>query len=343
MSDQPDPSQTSAVAAATEPSPAPPRAVPAWRRWLGWLIRLPLTMARNARDTWREHKLLFVTLAFGVAFFFAYFWNDIVVKIRAGESGVLFRLFQGGTVIDKVYGEGIWFVAPWNTMTIYNVRVQQVPDEFVVLSKDGLEVQVSVSIRFNPQKPHLGWLHQTYGPDYAEKIVKSEVQAAFRQVIGQYAPEEIYTSTGNILQTVLQSVMAELTERRVDLDDVLVKSILLPPSVAASIESKLRAQQLSLEMSYRLETEQKEAERKKIEARGIRDYQDIITAGGISPEFLRFKGIEATLELAKSNNAKVIVVGNGADRMPLLFDSATTPAAPAPAPAAVAPRTGPRR
>jgi regulator of protease activity HflC (stomatin/prohibitin superfamily) len=316
------------------------------RRWFRWLVRLPLTMARNARDTWREHKLLFIALGFGIGFFVAYFWNDIVVKIGSGESGVLYRLFQGGTVLTKVYGEGVWFVAPWNTMTVYNVRVQQTSDDFVVLSKDGLEVRVSVSIRFNPQKPHLAWLHQTYGPDYSDKIVKPEVQAEFRHVIGQYTPEEIYTSTGNILQTVLQGVMAELTERHVDLDDVLVKSILLPPSVAASIEAKLRAQQMALEMSYRLDIEEKEAERKKIEARGIRDFQDTITGGGISPEFLRFKGIEATLELAKSNNAKVIVVGGGADRLPLLFDGsvstvpAATPAAPA---SSGAPASGSRR
>ena len=315
MSDQAAPLPSSI----SRPGPAAGR----WRTWLSWLVRLPLTMARNARDTWREHKLLFIVSGFALAFFTAYFWRDIVVKIHAGEAGVLYRLFQGGTVLDRVYGEGITIVAPWNTMTIYNVRVQQLPHEFTALSKDGLEVRLSVSTRFNPEKAKLGWLHQNYGPDYAEKIVNPEIEAEFRTVIGQYTPEEIYTSTGSILQTVLQGVMAELTELHVNLDDVLIKSISLPPSVAASIEAKLRAQQMSLEMDYRITSEEKEAKRKKAEALGIRDFQETITGGGISQEFLRFKGIEATLELAKSNNAKVIIVGGGADRLPLLFDGTT--------------------
>ncbi len=322
------------------PSAEPPAPPPRRETWWRWLLHLPVTMARNARDTWREHKVLFIALGFIVAFLVAYLWNDIVVKVRSGEAGVLYRLFRGGTVLKPVYGEGLWFVAPWNTMTIYNTRVQQVSDDFTVLSKDGLEVKVSVSMRFNPQLQELGWLHQTYGPEYVDKIVRPEVQAEFRKVIGQYTPDQIYNSTGFIVQTVTQGVMAELTERRVNLDDVLIKSIHLPPSVAESIEAKLRAQQMSLEMTYRIASEEKEADRKKIEAKGIRDFQDTITGGGISPEFLKFKGIEATLELAKSNNAKIIVIGGGADRLPLLFDGAAStpvvtpsPATPAPAPA----------
>jgi regulator of protease activity HflC (stomatin/prohibitin superfamily) len=325
---------------AEPPAPPPPPPRESWGRWL---LHLPRTMARNARDTWREHKVLFIAIGFGLAFLVAYFWNDIVVKIRSGEAGVLYRLFHGGTVLHPVYGEGIWFVAPWNTMTVYNTRVQEAADVFTVLSKDGLEVKVSVSTRFNPQIKELGWLHQTYGPEYVEKIVRPEVQAEFRHVIGHYTPDQIYNSTGFIVQTVKQGVMAELTERRVNLDDVLIKSIHLPPSVAASIESKLRAQQMSLEMNYRITSEEKEADRKKIEAKGIRDFQDTITGGGISNEFLQFKGIEATLELAKSNNAKVIVIGGGSDRLPLIFDGTTPALAPIVPPAPTKQATPPAR
>lgn len=331
----------------TDPAatPAPRAARPAspLASWLRWLWRLPLTMAKNARDTWREHKLLFITLGFVLAFFIAYFWNEIVVKIGSGEAGVLYRLFQGGTVVERVYDEGVWLVAPWNTMTIYSARVQQISGEFTALSKDGLTVSLKISIRFAPKKTKLGWLHQRFGPDYAEKIVKHETEAAFRSVIGQYAPDEIYTSTANILQTVRQDVVISLAELHVEMDDVLIKSIDLPPSVQAAIEAKLQALQMSLQMDYRIKTEEKEAQRKKIEAVGIRDFQDTITGGGISPEFLRFKGIEATLELAKSNNAKIIVIGGGADRLPLLFDgSAPTPVPTAPS-APARPVSGPLR
>lgn len=323
----------------TEPVPSRPEEHPSrMRRWGRWLVRLPGTMWRNAKYTWREHKLLFIVLGFIFVFAIAYFWKDIVVKVRSGEAAVLYRLFQGGTVTDRgPYGEGIHFVAPWNTMTIYNVRVQQVADEFTVLSADGLEIKVGVSIRCRPRYDDLGKLHKEIGPDYIEKVVKPEIQAEFRFVLGQYKPDEIYQSQGFIVQTVVQGALGEIGERHILLDDLLLKSVTLPRPVAESIESKLRAQQLALEYKYRIESEQQEAERKKIEAQGIRSFQEMVTGEGkgISEQFLRFKGIEATLELAKSPNAKIVIIGGGDDRLPLILDGGTRsesglPVAPAP-------------
>jgi regulator of protease activity HflC (stomatin/prohibitin superfamily) len=319
-------------AATTQPQP---RALPNETGWRWWL-RLPLIMARNARNTWREHRLLFIVIGFATAFFVAYWWHDMVVKIKSGESGVLYRLFAGGTVVGQdPYGEGLHLVLPWNEMYIYTARIQQVTDEFLVLSNDGLEVQVIVSIRYRPHLPDLGMLHKNIGPDYVEKVVKPEIQAQFRFALGQYKPDEIYSSQGFILQMVVQGALQNLAERHIELDDLLLKSVKLPRSVADSIESKLRAQQLAQEMKYRVETEVEEAKRKRIEAEGIRDFQQIITAGGSPEDFLRFKGIEATLELARSPNAKVIIAGGGTDRLPLLFDTSTaagvTPTTRAPA------------
>lgn len=285
----------------------------------GWGQRI----RRNARELWNEHKVLLVVLAFFTAFVTAFFWNRIFIKIDAGQAGVLYRLFQGGTVTTKVYGEGLHVIAPWNTLFIYNARVQQVPDDFTVLSQDGLAIRVEVSIRFRPQYEHLGLLHKHVGYDYVEKVVKPEIQAGFRFVLGQYRPEEIYTSQGFIVQTVVQGALGDLGERYILLDNLLLKSVSLPKPVAEAIESKLRAQQLAQEFDYRLQTEGKEAQRKKIEAQGIRDFQDTITGPGISDQFLRFKGIEATLELAKSPNSKVVIIGGGDDRLPIILDGST--------------------
>jgi regulator of protease activity HflC (stomatin/prohibitin superfamily) len=296
--------------AASGPAPAPRR---------GLLHR----MRRNARQLWDEHKVLIVVLAFFTAFVTAFFWNRIFIKVDAGQAGVLYRLFQGGTVTTKVYGEGLHIVAPWNTLFIYNARVQQVPDEFTVLSQDGLAIKVEVSIRFRPQYDQLGLLHKHVGYDYVEKVVKPEIQAGFRFVLGQYRPEEIYTSQGFIVQTVVQGALGDLGERYILLDNLLLKAVTLPKPVAEAIESKLRAQQLAQEFDYRLQTEGKEAQRKKIEAQGIRDFQDTITGPGISEQFLRFKGIEATLELAKSPNSKVVIIGGGDDRLPIILDGST--------------------
>lgn len=281
-------------------------------------------MRDNAADIWNEHKVLFVIVSFIGAFLVALFWNRIFIRINAGEAGVLYRLFAGGTVDDRPpYGEGLHVIFPWNTMYIYNARVQQVADEFTVLSQDGLAIKVEVSIRFRPDFNMLGKLHKNIGYDYVEKVVKPEVQSQFRFVLGQYKPEEIYTSQGFIVQTVVQGGLAELSERYVLLDDLLLKSVTLPQTVAAAIESKLRAQQLAQEYSYRLMTEEKEAERKRIEAEGIRKFQDTITGQGISEQFLRFKGIEATLELAKSPNSKIVIIGGGDDRLPIILDGST--------------------
>jgi regulator of protease activity HflC (stomatin/prohibitin superfamily) len=195
----------------------------------------------------------------------------------------------------------------------------------------------------------LGKLHKDIGFDYVEKVVIPEIQAQFRFVLGQYKPEDIYTSQGFIVQTVVQGALAEIGERYILLDDLLLKSVMLPRPVAESIESKLRAQQLAQEFDYRLLTESKEAERKKIEAEGIRNFQDTITGAGISDQFLRFKGIEATLELAKSPNAKVVIIGGGDDRLPLILGgdaSAASAAAAASTPASTSARpsvSGPPR
>jgi regulator of protease activity HflC (stomatin/prohibitin superfamily) len=295
-------------------NPAPSSSPP--RRKLGLWDRI----RRNAREILNENKILLFFTGFTFAFLLAFFWNNIFVLIRSGEAGVIYRPLVGGTDIDETWGEGLQIVAPWNRLFIYNVRVQQVADAFTVLSADGLSVKIEVSMRFRPNRPDLGWLHKEIGPDYVEKVVKPEVQAQFRFVLGQYKPEQIYTSQGFIVQTARQGALAQLRERYVVLDDLLLKSVTLPQSVADSIESKLRAQQLSKEYEYRIDVETLEKERKKIEAEGIRNFQEIITAGGISDSYLRFRGIQATLELAKSPNAKVIVIGGGKDGMPLILD-----------------------
>lgn len=250
--------------------------------------------------------------------------------IRSGEAGVIYRPFAGGTNTERTWDEGLRIVAPWNKMFIYNARVQQVPDKFTVLSIDGLEVEVEVSIRFRPRRDDLGFLHRNIGPEYIEKVVKPEVQAQFRFVLGQYRPDEIYTSQGFIVQTVKQGALAQLNARWVLLDDLLLKSVKLPQTVAASIEAKLRAQQLALEYVYRIEAETLEAERKAIEAGGIAEFKSIISKDGIDESFLRFRGIQATLELAKSPNAKVIVIGGGKDGMPLILDGRTDGMLPLP-------------
>jgi len=151
-----------------------------------------------------------------------------------------------------------------------------------------------------------------------------------RRVFGQYTPEEIYTTKRSIIEATLEAAAQEVGERFVSIDDILVLSIELPPTIQQAIQTKLVAEQASLEMQYRISRETQEKERKLIEAEGIRNYNEIVrsslqsTDGNDVTSLLKYRGIDATLELARSPNTKVIVVG-ASDRMPLIMDASTPP------------------
>lgn len=246
----------------------------------------------------------------------------IVIFVNAGESGVLFKRFGGGTQMDRVYGEGIHYIFPWDEMTVYNVRIQHQFKEFEVLSSNGLKIGVLASIRYRPFLDNLPDLHQQVGINYADRIVYPEVEAVVRQVFGQYLPEEIYSSQKFIIQNTVQNAIFEVSERYVDLDELLITRIILPDMIIGAIEQKLEKEQVALGYQFRLDSERLEAERKRIEASGIRDFQDIISEG-LTENYLRFRGIEATLKLAESNNAKIVVIGGGKDGLPIILDGTT--------------------
>jgi regulator of protease activity HflC (stomatin/prohibitin superfamily) len=253
---------------------------------------------------------------------FLVFSERIVIFVNAGESAVLFKRFGGGTQLGRVYGEGIHYIFPWDEMTVYNVRIQHQFKQFEVLSSNGLKIGVLTSIRYRPFLDNLPDLHQQVGIDYADRIVYPEVEAVVRQVFGQYLPEDIYSSQKFIIQNTVQNAIFEVSERYVDLDELLITRIVLPDLIVEAIEQKLEKEQVALGYQFRLDSERLEAERKRIEASGIRDFQDIISEG-LTENYLRFRGIEATLKLAESNNAKIVVIGGGKDGLPIILDGTT--------------------
>ena len=281
------------------------------------------TLRENVRRNWRDAapKLAF----FGVVFFallvlvVILFWNRIFINIYPGEAGVIWQRFGGGTELRKIYGEGFHIVPPWDRMYVYNVRVQQVPAQFIALSKDGLSMDFEVSIRYRPQVGSLPVLHQEIGPEYVDTIVKPTVQSEIRSIVGKFKPEEVYGSQSFILETILQGAMLSLDERYVILDDLLIKSVRLPERVQEAIENKQRAEQAALEWNFRIERELKEAQRKEIEGVGIARFQRSVS-GEDFKQYLRFKGIDATLALATSHNAKVVMVGGGKDGLPVILN-----------------------
>ncbi|WP_136807576.1 prohibitin family protein [Desulfosediminicola flagellatus] len=255
-----------------------------------------------------------------------YFFNRIFINIYPGHAGVLWERFHGGTDMKFVYDEGLHIIPPWNIMYVYDIRNQHRPFEFEALSKDGLPIHFDVSARYRPDKEKLPLLHKTVGPDYVEKIVKPEVQAHLRKVVANYLPEEIYTSEGYLLQIIMQGAMLAIDEKHIVLDNLLIRKMTLPKTIVDAIERKLSQKQYVQELEYRLQSEAKEARRKAIEAEGIKRFQDIVKAGGYFDKYLQFKGINATVDLAKSNNSKVVVIGGGGGSLPLIMNMETTAA-----------------
>lgn len=246
-------------------------------------------------------------------------WQTATVKIESGEAGVLYKQFGGGTVTDSYFTEGFHFIAPWNDMYIFNVRNQEKRESMEALSKNGLTIEMEMSIRYRPIINEVGKIYQTIGLDYRDVVVLPEVRSAARQVIGRYDPEELYSTKRDFIQDeIFNSVNERLAEKHIYLDAILIRGIELPPNIKTAIEKKLKQEQESKEYEFRIAKESKEAERKRIEAQGIKDFQDIVSEG-ISDKLLRWKGIEATLELAKSGNTKVVVIGQGDDGLPLIL------------------------
>ena len=235
-------------------------------------------------------------------------FNRIVVFIGPGEVGVLYRLFFGGTVTTKVYPEGIQFIWPWDTMYVYNARVQEYPHEFDALTKNGLKVHLNLSVRYRPEYKLLGVLHKEVGEDYVNIVVLPEIENVLRVLIGNLDAEEAYTTKQSLLEKAISGAIEQIAQRYVQVDDVIIKKIQLPESVAESIRKKIEQKHVADAYVFRLRKEEEEKKRRRIEAEGLERFRN-----ALSPEVLQYMGIQATLELSKSENAKVVIVGGGKD------------------------------
>jgi prohibitin 1 len=246
-------------------------------------------------------------------------WSSMTVTISAGHGGVLFRLFGGGLQVEKTYGEGFHLIAPWNTMYVYEIRQQEISEEMNVLSSNGLEISVDFSAWYQPNYSDLGKLHAQIGTDFVRRVVVPSLRSAARSVVGRYTPEQIYSTKRDAIQVeIYDETKKLLDEKHVQLNQVLIRSITLPPTIKTAIESKLKQEQEALEYEFKLEKALQEAERQRIDAEGKAKANNILSAS-INEKILREKGIEATLKLAESNNTKIVIIGNSKDGMPIIL------------------------
>lgn len=242
------------------------------------------------------------------------------VTIGSGEAGVLYKTFGGGVVTDKPpLGEGFHIVAPWNKVHVYEVRQQEVLEKMNVLSSNGLDIKLEASVWFQPDFSNLGKLHQEKSEMYKERVLLPAIRSAARSVVGRYTPEQLYSSKRDAIQ---QEIFVEtkniVQDQYIQLNEVLVRDVTLPPTIKDAIERKLKQEQESLEYEFRLVTAQKEAEKQIIEAKGKADANKILSAS-LTDKILQDKGIEATIKLSESPNSKVIVIGSGDSGMPIIL------------------------
>jgi len=238
-------------------------------------------------------------------------------SIPTGNVGVL-TLF--GRVTGETLPEGIHLVNPLKSVQKLSVQTQSLKESANVPSNEGLILALDTSLLFRLDKTMAAQVYQTVGADYVEKIVEPTLRAAIRASTSAHTANALYTNARELVQQQIQDELTkQLAPRGVIVENVLLRDVQLPAMLKGSIEAKQQAEQDALRMSFILQKEKQEAERKRIEAQGIADFQKIV-ATGISTQLLEWKGIEATEKLAASANAKVVIIGNPKNGLPLVLE-----------------------
>ena len=275
--------------------------------------------------------LMLVTLVAVVLFPYA------AVTVPSGHAGVLWKRFGGGTVLDprQIREEGLHLIWPWNELFLYDLRLQSVTETYNAISSDGVSLSSTMNIRFRLQRAAAPVIHQALGPNYLQLLVRPGIGSLTREVMAQYTAEQVYSTARQEIQDKIRSLSQDrlsekMMEREGDepyrvslsdtviLYDTLVYGIELPVLVVNAINRKIEQYYISEEYKFRVERERRESERKKIEAEGIREFQQIVSQG-ISDSYLRWRGIEATLQLSQSTNSKVVIIGSAKDGLPLIL------------------------
>src|SRR5215468_5735524 len=311
----------------------PPTTSPRWRRFIERY--LPMVVV----------YLMVATLVAIVLY------PHMVVTVPSGYVGVLWKRFGGGTVLDprRLKNEGFNLILPWNEVFLYDLRLQSFTESYNAISSDGVNLTATVIVRFRLQRNAVPVLHQSIGPDYVKVLAQPGIGSLTREVIAQYTAEQVYSTARQEIQDKIRSLAEDrLSEKMMEregeaqyrvsmrdtiiLYDTLVHGLELPTLVVNAINRKTEQYYVAEEYKFRVERERRESERKKIEAEGIREFQQIVSQG-ISDSYLRWRGIEATLQLSQSTNSKVIVIGSGKDGLPIILNTETAAPSAAAAPA----------
>jgi prohibitin 1 len=251
-----------------------------------------------------------------VGFILVILFFSSVARVATGHVGVL-TLF--GKVTGETLGEGLHLINPMTTSNEMSVQTQTIKESANVPSSEGLMMALDTSLIYHLNPDSAAHVFQSIGSDYEDKVVENNLRSAIREATASHTANALYTGEREaVANEIKDKITKELSVRGITVEAVLLRDIQLPATLKASIEAKQQAEQEALAMNFRLQKETQEAQRKRIEAAGVRDFQQIV-AQGITPSLLEWKGIEATETLARSANTKVVVIGNNKNGLPLIL------------------------
>jgi regulator of protease activity HflC (stomatin/prohibitin superfamily) len=271
---------------------------------------------RNAKKRFQKSETTFALMGFIAALLIAFL--QCFTIIPAGHTGVIDFL---GYVSDNTLKPGVNIVNPMANVEKMSIKTQELKELMSVPSKEGLSVDLEISLLFKLDSEKANEIYKTVGPNYVEIILVPQFRSVVRGVTARYEAKALYTASREKLASEILVELEHLVgPRGIIVEQAPLRQIQLPERLTKSIEEKLQAEQESQRMEFILTREKQEADRKRIEAKGIADFQEIVSKG-ISEQLLKWKGIEATEKLANSTNTKVVIIGSGKDGLPIILGS----------------------
>ncbi len=266
-------------------------------------------------------KSKFVLSVLIILFFLAYFFKSIFIYVYPGQSAVLFRSLSSQPMDSKVYTEGLYTIAPWNIMYIYDLTKQRMTFDIDALTSNGLTVKLSITAIFQLDRSKLDILTMNYGIDYRNKIITPAIFSSTREIIGHYLPESLYTTAMHVIQQQIHDeTIKDFQEVPFNIEHIVVEKLELPDSINQAIESKLKHQQKAQAYEYILVQEKDEAKRREIEAESIRSYNNKIKSS-LNSDVIHWLKVKALADLSKAPNSKVIVFEGDGNSVPVVIDS----------------------
>jgi len=267
-------------------------------------------------------KLEWFVFILGTALTAVILWPFIAVTVEPGHTGVYFSRLFGGTRIETPRGEGLRFKLPWDVIIHYDSRLQSKDYEVIALTKGGLNVTVEMSVLWFVSPEQAPRLHVDTGPDYVARVIDPTVVSTVRSVIGNLEQNLLYDGDPLHLQEAVLALLREtLVDKSFKVHSILIREVILPPDMRGAITDKFVAEQNVLEARYNVLESIERFKQTFVDAEATRISQYIVN-DGMSEAYLRFLGIQATLELARSPNAKLVIIGDK-DGMPLILNPGT--------------------